>query len=222
MWPPAMELLSEPAGSDSAQISLSSWLDIWLKDTARYDLELFALVIGQRILYLLLFIFKLDLFNSFYPSLSAPGMGRDPVLRFWTHWSQSCCWRKAQTRFHSQGMRLKTQLFCRCICISIFTPLCLSLSPCLQIWPITVVMLPSLSSRSLLSRQRWHSDLYTSVTYVLHQTNTTPLPSFRLHEPQRIYPTPLPYASATPNAAWSLCHKTVNTLFWVVICATRS
>lgn len=42
MWPPAMELLSEPAGSDSAQISLSSWLDIWLKDTARYDLELFA------------------------------------------------------------------------------------------------------------------------------------------------------------------------------------
>lgn len=40
-------------------------------------------------------------------SVYVSGMEKGPVLRFWTHWSQSCCWRKAQTRSHSQGVCVK-------------------------------------------------------------------------------------------------------------------
>lgn len=149
-------------------------------------------------------------------------MGKGPVLRFWTHWSQSCCWRKAQTRFHSQGT-------CPCECerksttfLYFYRMLTLTFA---SLWPDMTHHCGddaiSFGSTSLPPHHCWHSDPYTSVTSYPPAPNDRPASAPFTSISHRVYSTPPPYSSRLQSKLLkSMCHKTVNSLFRVIICET--
>lgn len=142
---------------------------------------------------------------SLFVSLCVSGMGRDPVLRFWTHSSQSCCWRKAQTRFHSQGM---------CVCECERTTFlyfyqesdldfCFSLSSDTTLHCGDDVM--SFGSTSLPPHHCWHFDLYTSVTSYPPMPNDRPASTLFISLSRQEYSTPPPFSSRLQSKLLRVC-----------------
>ena len=141
------------------------------------------------------------------------GMERGPVLRFWTHWSQSCCWRKAQTRSHSRGV-------CKTVSVT-------------ALWWCNINLTLHFASLSRYDPSMWWcihqcwlnlaAALLTfwplpSLHTLLHKMTTLPLLLLPLWA--ATYSTPRPNSSATVTTAYSLCHNIVNSLSRYIICET--
>lgn len=162
---------------------------------------------------------------SSLPSLSlsvcAPGMERGPVLRSWIHWSQSCCWKKAQTRFHSRGGCSRKSVgaphcskslqaakhWCSNLCLSADmthhcgdTVVSVGLHLTAALLPLPLTFWPLHICHSTSSHTRWATCLRPFYLYVWVAMSSQ---------------IPLPKASA-----YSMCHTTVNSLFRVIICET--
>lgn len=135
--------------------------------------------------------------------LCVSGMGRGPVLRFWTQSSQSCCWRKAQTRFHSRGM-------CECERTTFLNS---SREADLDFWfslssDTTLHCgddVISLGSTSLPPHHCWHFNLYTSVTSYPPMPNDHPAFALFISRSRQEHSTPPPLPSRLQSKLLRVC-----------------